>query len=700
MIRINADDEFIRFALFVFAVSLNRVALRGNTADFYGAIVLRGGNHQFINSSITGNSAGNCIAVGNETSAANLYMSNVTISGNFDRDGADTGGLGAVCNNGGNLTIRNSTIAYNEAFGSGGGLWNGAMGNINIGNTIVARNQAGNSAPDIRIVNGTITSVGGNLVEDLNTVPANTFNQPNDITGVNPRLAPTNSGQGGHPVMTHPLQAGSPAINAGRNVNAVDALTNTPLTTDARGVGFPRIVGGTVDKGAFEDQSNSATLVVSKLGNSNDGVCDIDCSLREAVFAASQDPGTDNITMAANVFGTMTLGGSEIGIINNNDVNIFGYPGLDASTLIISGGGTNRLFSIASNANVTMTGLTLANGNGAGTINTGQGGAVITTFGGTLSLDRVVVRNNTANRYGAIYMQDGVHRMVNTTIHNNSSVEFCSAVGVEAGSLRMANTTISTNFDTQGTTGLGALCADQATLTIRNSTIANNRTTSGPGAGISTNDSLNIGNTIVAQNLAASNPDINVYAQGSITSVGGNLVQNTSGFPAGSFSQLNDQTGIDPLLGPLADNGGSVTTIALLSGSPAINTGINSNAVDPFDNSVLVYDARGVGFNRILGGLVDKGAFESAGTTAAEVTLSGKVMTTQGGALRNARVILTDQQGITRSVITNTFGFYTFEEVPAGETYIVSVNSKRYRFAARILIMTDSISEFDFTGQE
>ena len=73
-------------------------------------------------------------------------------------------------------------------------------------------------------------------------VPAGTFMQPNDITGVNPLLAPTNAGQGGFPVVTHPLQAGSPARNGGLNANAVDPLTNLPLTTDTtrRGISAHR----------------------------------------------------------------------------------------------------------------------------------------------------------------------------------------------------------------------------------------------------------------------------------------------------------------------------------------------------------------------------------------------------------------------------------------------------------------------------
>jgi hypothetical protein len=59
---------------------------------------------------------------------------------------------------------------------------------------------------------------------------------------------------------------------------------------------------------------------------------------------------------------------------------------------------------------------------------------------------------------------------------------------------------------------------------------------------------------------------------------------------------------IDPLLGPLADNGGPTLTHALLPGSPAIDAGNNAYATD--------WDQRGPGYPRIVNGVIDIGAFE------------------------------------------------------------------------------------------
>ena len=57
----------------------------------------------------------------------------------------------------------------------------------------------------------------------------------------------------------------------------------------------------------------------------------------------------------------------------------------------------------------------------------------------------------------------------------------------------------------------------------------------------------------------------------------------------------------DPMLAPLAANGGLTLTHALMTGSPAINRGIPGT----FD-----YDQRGPGFPRVQNGVADIGAFE------------------------------------------------------------------------------------------
>lgn len=86
----------------------------------------------------------------------------------------------------------------------------------------------------------------------------------------------------------------------------------------------------------------------------------------------------------------------------------------------------------------------------------------------------------------------------------------------------------------------------------------------------------------------------------------------------------------------------------------------------------------------------------TAPPTSASVSVSGRVLSTFGRGVSNARVILTDQHGVARTARTNSFGYYRFVEVEAGQTYIFTVSHKRYRFLPRVVSVVEDLSEFDF----
>ena len=82
------------------------------------------------------------------------------------------------------------------------------------------------------------------------------------------------------------------------------------------------------------------------------------------------------------------------------------------------------------------------------------------------------------------------------------------------------------------------------------------------------------------------------------------------------------------------------------------------------------------------------------------VSISGRVTTPTGLGLRNAIVSLIDPLGIRRTSTTSSFGIYSFDNVATGQTYTISVSSKRYRFAARIETINGALSNLDFVGLE
>src|SRR5262245_6302075 len=154
-----------------------------------------------------------------------MLIDNSTISGNYI-DGFE-GFAGGILNQG-MLQIRFSTVTNNYFLGFcgyGSGIANG--GNLILHDTIVAGNPAGCNGSDLL----------GSYTGDHNLV------------GGNPRLGPL-AYNGGH-TQTHALLPGSPAIDAGDNTGA------PPY--DQRGPGFPRIVNGTIDIGAYEVQARRAS---------------------------------------------------------------------------------------------------------------------------------------------------------------------------------------------------------------------------------------------------------------------------------------------------------------------------------------------------------------------------------------------------------------------------------------------------------
>jgi large repetitive protein len=133
---------------------------------------------------------------------------------------------GGIFNNGGNMTLINSTISNNTADQSGGGLVNNVVSNVGttiLRNTIVANNTAP-TGPD---ANGTYSSQGNNLVE--NTNGASGFGG-SDVLGKDPRLGLLQDNGGA--TDTHALLSRSPAIDHG-------SKTGCP-STDQRGVTRPR----------------------------------------------------------------------------------------------------------------------------------------------------------------------------------------------------------------------------------------------------------------------------------------------------------------------------------------------------------------------------------------------------------------------------------------------------------------------------
>ena len=103
---------------------------------------------------------------------------------------------------------------------------------------------------------------------------------------------------------------------------------------------------------------------------------------------------------------------------------------------------------------------------------------------------------------------------------------------------------------------------------------------------------------------------------------------------------------------------------------------------------------------RVAAATYGRGIYQIAfSPTAAPVSIGGRVFAGKGRGLANASVSLTDANGAARTARTNSFGYYRFGEVGAGQTVILSVVSKRYQFAPQVISVAEELNELNFFAQ-
>lgn len=367
--------------------------------------------------------------------------------------------------------------------------------------------------------------------------------------------------------------------------------------------------------------SATTTFVVTKTADTNDGICDADCSLREAIIAANATPGDDIITLPSGTY-TLTIAGTGEDFAATGDLDIASnltINGANATATIVSGGKIDRVFHVTGAFTVTFVSLTISGGDYFVPDARGKGGGIFNA-GGTLTLTGVTVENNTAFLGGGIYNLNGTLMISKSTIANNLGVNG-GGITNDSGTLTILNSTVSGNCAEGGGVGIYTF----GTTNLNNVTITNNTSTSPSISGGGIAGSANIKNTIIAGNTADSGSD----CQGTLNSQGYNLIQNTNGCTI-SGDLTGNITGQTANLGPLQNNGGSTLTHALLTGSPAIDAG-NPAAPGSGGNACEATDQRGI--SRPQGASCDMGAYEVADPTAFDCSYVTEIPQTECEAL-------------------------------------------------------------------
>lgn len=138
-------------------------------------------------------------------------------------------------------------------------------------------------------------------------------------------------------------------------------------------------------------------------------------------------------------------------------------------------------------------------------------------------------------------------------------------------------------------------------------------------------------------------------------------------------------------------------------GNPATNIGAsagwgtyNANISDfAGQNIEIVFHVDSDNTVLFAGPAIDDVRIYQLGPTAANVSVQGRVLSAAGRPLAGARVILSGDAGLSREAITNPFGYYGFEDVPAGSSYILTASLKRYRFDPVVVNLRDELTDLN-----
>jgi hypothetical protein len=382
----------------------------------------------------------------------------------------------------------------------------------------------------------------------------------------------------------------------------------------------------------------AATFTVTTKADSGAG------SLRAELALANAAGGTNTIDFARSANGTITLTSGELELTGSETVTITGNG---AANTVIDGDALSRVFAVDSGVTLDLSGVTVENGYG----DKGDGAGI--EVEGSLDLSDSVVTGNVAEALGVGVANEGAGTVTiaDTTVSDNDGDggSGAGAANNGSGTLNILDSTFAGNYN--DIFGGGVLADGAGAIDIVDSTFDDN--SSFNGGAISTSFEGTVGPITIVDSTLASNRagnsggdiynaiDATITVTGSIlTSASGSSASCSAAVTDGGydiddgtscgFSGGTDHNSTDPELGALASNGGPTQTMALDTGSPAIDAGQSGAACTSVNGSE---DQRGFVRPDIAGTACDIGAYEF-GAAAPTPTPAGSTVPvpTTGGA--------------------------------------------------------------------
>ncbi|NBS02760.1 MAG: hypothetical protein EBS72_11650, partial [Rhizobiales bacterium] len=442
-------------------------------------------------------------------------------------------------------------------------------------------------------------------------------------------------------------------------------------------------------------------------------------SLRQAILDANATSANDEIFFAASLFtngsSTITLGSALPAIAATSGAGSLSITGPGPSSLTIDANqGSFSIFSINAAGNLTISGVTVKGANlsgsggafnNSGTLNlysstisgnsaTSDAGGILNHGSGTLSIVNSTLSGNTASMYGGgIFNSNGGTVTVSNSTFDNNTGRYGGGI-CNRGTFTIANSTLSGNT----ATAYGGGINNYETLSITNCTFSGNSSLA--GGGLQNNGALHIANTIIANSPTGGD----YFGGGNIGTNLNNLVEDGTLNDNSSNSPGSGDISGDPLLGPLAANGGPTFTMALGALSPAIAAGdaAISNAAPIFGldqrghvrssatPSIGAYEYNGAIPAAPTVTSVSPSVGSSAGGTSITITgtdLAGATAVTIGGTAVKFAVV--SSTSITTTTPAHNAGAVSIEVSTMGGT---NTANTLYGYAPTVTVNTNNLA--------
>lgn len=567
-----------------------------NNCNFFGNTASAGGGGQnnngssgaFNNCSFSGNSAS--LGAGLQNIGSSPGLTNCRFTGNNVPIGQGSG----MYNQNASPNLLNCTISGNNALtGNGGGMYNQnsspvITNSIIWGNSDGIDNNSSNPVITYSLVQGTQGGTNGNLAGTVNPL----FTDAPGYT-----TAPFTNGN-------YQLLTGSLCINSGNN-----AALSVNDTTDL--AGGRRIVGGTVDLGAYEDQylvfpdAEGIVYVNSAAPGGGDGSSWANAidSLNVALAAANTDTSIHQIWVTQGTYSPasgqsfmMDKNVKIYGSFKGNETNISQRNLGSGLTSILKGNGSN----VVRNDSNTLSNATLINGfiiTGGKAAN--GGGMYNYNSSPTISQCNFTGNTGTVNG-GGMFNSNSSPLIINCIFSGNTSSTYGGGMLNQSSSPTLVNCLFSGNLT--GATGFGGgggIYNYTSFPVLTNCTLAGNKAPSGSGGGMS---NQNTSSPTLTNCIIWANSD---GISGSNATVTYSVVQGEQGGGAGNLPDTtNPRFNNSPLYTNAPFSNGNYR---LQAGSPAVNKG--SNQALPANDSTDL-DSNPRIFQQATGGIVDMGAYE------------------------------------------------------------------------------------------